>query len=240
MATDQPTTVAVHVPSNHRQAERRLIALVHAGVYEIDSHGQVWKIARQVRNRWDLASIRYVPYPRRRAEKRMRSGYLLLSASISSAMVIGLAHRLVWQYFRGDIPDGLVINHRNGLKDDNRPDNLEVVTPSGNTKHAYRAGLMDEHGERNPAAKLTDNQVGQIRQAYAEGGYTMQALADRFGVRCQHVSRLIRGERRPKQEGPIARQNLRRNPSEKDPVTGQFIGPVARSRRQVPPAEPRP
>lgn len=210
------------VPSNHRQAERILIALVRRGEWEIDANGQIWRTSIRQGNRWTGES-RLISCPRRRVEKRLSHGYLMVRATIDNRRVCGLAHRLVWQHTNGDIPDGAVINHRNGLRDDNRPTNLETGSYSDNQKHAHRAGLLDEHGQRNPAAKLKDNHVAQIRNAYANGGYTQQQLADRFGVRHQHVSKIVKGERRPKQGGPVARKDLRHSTVKKDPTTGRFI-----------------
>lgn len=41
-------------------------------------------------------------------------------------------HRLVWIYHHGPIPDGMTINHRNEVKDDNRIENLELLTSRDN------------------------------------------------------------------------------------------------------------
>lgn len=50
-------------------------------------------------------------------------------------------HQVVWLYFKGAIPDGLEINHKNGKTYDNSLGNLEAVTRSENERHAYRLGL---------------------------------------------------------------------------------------------------
>lgn len=48
-------------------------------------------------------------------------------------------HRLVGLAFLGEPPSNEhVINHKNGIKDDNRLENLEWVTISENTLHGYR------------------------------------------------------------------------------------------------------
>jgi len=60
-------------------------------------------------------------------------------------------HRLIAECFIGKIPNGLVINHKNGIKTDNRIENLEYVTISYNVLHAYKTGLRiinNEHKER--------------------------------------------------------------------------------------------
>jgi hypothetical protein len=45
-------------------------------------------------------------------------------------------HRLVYESFRGPIPDGLEINHIDGNKKNNSLENLEAVTRKQNLHHA--------------------------------------------------------------------------------------------------------
>ena len=51
-------------------------------------------------------------------------------------------HQAVALAFHGIKPDGLVVDHINGVKTDNRPENLEYVTSSENTKRQYATGLL--------------------------------------------------------------------------------------------------
>lgn len=62
---------------------------------------------------------------------------------------IGYVHRLIWEHVHGPIPPGMQINHINGVKDDNRIANLELVTPSENSLHSYRIGHSRADGEHN-------------------------------------------------------------------------------------------
>lgn len=161
-----------------------------SGVFTVDNGGRIWRDGK-------------------RAERHTGSGYLQVRVMRGGVRYYTTAHRLVWHATMGPIPEGMVVNHKNGIKDDNRPENLEVVSYSENTKHAYRTGLKDQHGEMNPAAKLTDPQVESIRKLYATGQYTMDQIGKMFGVRFQHVSRIVRGQRRPLQGGPVAPEDLR-------------------------------
>lgn len=77
-----------------------------------------------------------------------------------------MAHRFIWEHVNGRLSEGLQINHINGVKDDNRIENLEAVTPSENLKHAYRIGLSDARGEKNGRYKHGRH----IRAALARAG----------------------------------------------------------------------
>lgn len=107
-----------------------------------------------------------------------------------------LAHRLVYRHFIGPIPDGLTINHLNGHKDDNRPENLEPATPSEQVIHALRVLEVgrDQRGEKNAMAKLTADQVSLIRQR-RQNGERLASIAEDFGVSYQAISKVARGDR---------------------------------------------
>ena len=45
-------------------------------------------------------------------------------------------------------------------------------------------------------ARLTGSDVGDIRAATAEGGLSLQQIAEQYGTSRQHVSRIVRGEQR--------------------------------------------
>lgn len=64
-------------------------------------------------------------------------GYVEWNLSISGKKKSYLAHRLVYQTFKGDIKDGYVINHKDGNKTNNNLDNLEEVLPSENILHSF-------------------------------------------------------------------------------------------------------
>ena len=47
-------------------------------------------------------------------------------------------HRLVWEAFKGEIPKGYVIDHKNADKKDNRLDNLQLLTHQENALKYHR------------------------------------------------------------------------------------------------------
>lgn len=55
------------------------------------------------------------------------------------------AHRLVYETFVGPIPQGMVIDHINGIKDDNRLENLRCISQSENAINAQKNGHKGQH-----------------------------------------------------------------------------------------------
>lgn len=76
-------------------------------------------------------------------------------------------HRIVANMFVFQ-PDGkYIVNHKNGIRNDNHYKNLEWCTDQENVDHAINTGLSPI-GDKNPNAKLTNNQVHEICRLMCE------------------------------------------------------------------------
>ena len=81
-----------------------------------------------------------------------------------------LLHRLLATAFILNPDNNPCINHINGIKNDNRLDNLEWCTVSENTQHSFDTGLQKPAiGETNAMSKLTEKQVLEIKQRLNSG-----------------------------------------------------------------------
>lgn len=85
----------------------------------------------------------------------------------------------------------VIVNHIDGDKTNNRVDNLEWTTYSGNVKHSYVVGRDTSNGEQHYNAKLTEEDVLQIRSLYngARGIYT--ELSQQFNVSDTTIKSII-------------------------------------------------
>jgi len=134
----------------------------------------------------------------KRAEKKTRNGYYMLRANVkeNGKYFSVMAHRVIWSYFNGPIPDGMEINHKNGFKSNNCIENLELVTRSGNRQHAKRNGLLrPAKGLESGRGKLSDNDVREIRVLLAQG-VMQKDIALCYNVRPNQISRINTGARR--------------------------------------------
>lgn len=95
-------------------------------------------------------------------------------------------HRLVWESRNGSIPSGLHINHIDGDKDNNHPDNLELVTPEQN-----QIRRILRNGEQVNTSKLTAEKVRKIREKKSQG-VESDKLAEEYGVSKSAINRLLR------------------------------------------------
>ena len=90
-----------------------------------------------------------------------KSGHLRVNLSnVRTALV----HRLVLEAFVGPCPDGMQCWHNDGDPTNNRLENLRWETPSNISKGRFLHGASLK-GEANPRAKLTEDDVREIRQS---------------------------------------------------------------------------
>jgi hypothetical protein len=109
-------------------------------------------------------------------------------------------HKLVMAAFVGPRPDRREVNHKNGIRHDNRLENLEYVSHSENLRHAVRIGLYPV-GDEHPCSKLRADQVADIRRRVAIGHLHRDIAAD-LGISKTTVGDICRGKSwRPRNEG---------------------------------------
>lgn len=117
-------------------------------------------------------------------------GYLAVKLHRADRGTSASIHRLVCAAFHGAPEAGQQAAHLDGNRENNRADNLKWVSPKENTAHKREHGTH-QAGERHPRAKLTAEQVAEIRRS----GETARELAERFGMHPVSIRQIRSGRR---------------------------------------------
>ena len=173
--------------------------------YEVSSLGRVRSKDRHVLVSGSRRSVEYMAFKAGRLLKPdpTTSGYL--QVCISGQRKVGI-HRLVAMEFCSGFQSGKVVNHLNGVKTDNRAENLEWITHAENLAHAYEVlGIpkpgKGKFGSEHPgsiAVVGTDMNTGQefwygsIREAARDGFSTSGIIHCCKGLYSQHRGRYWR------------------------------------------------
>lgn len=129
--------------------------------YKVSSHGRIKRLAQEkVWNRlWGIKERIMNP-------PKSRKGYLfvrLLNVTIHWDVKV---HRLVALHFIPNVEQKPEINHKNGIKSDNRVENLEWCTHSENIRHRYEVlwqrwhqywKFWKDHNRSKPVLQYTEN-----------------------------------------------------------------------------------
>lgn len=76
-----------------------------------------------------------------------------------------LWHKVIWQYYNGDIPEGIQINHIDENKTNNAISNLNLMTPDGNANWGTRNSRISETKTNIPSMS---KKVAQINKNTGE------------------------------------------------------------------------
>lgn len=163
------------------------------GLYSVTEDGKVWAHEKQTRTpnggfrkdggRWLTLS---------RVTKR--TAHLRVYLHANGKTIGMLVHRLVAMAYIPNPQNLPHINHIDCDPTNNSVTNLEWCNPVMNGKHAFSNGLTKAPqpcpGEKNGSAKLTEENVKEIRQA-SQNGESGASIAKRYPVNAKTISDII-------------------------------------------------
>lgn len=175
-------------------AETSFLALLAIGVFSVDAKGRIWRHRRLIAGSHTGAPPYWKGIEPRRAEVSESDGYPTVMFSDGTIRQKVFAHRIVWMVSsKADIPHPMEVNHKDGIRTNTLPENLELMTPSGNVLHGIRVlgrKPSDQRGAKNPQARLTEAQVLEIRRLCETKAMAQSKVGQMFGISQRSVSEI--------------------------------------------------
>jgi transposase len=114
---------------------------------------------------------------------RAQTGYLVcgVPGDVENHSRHEHVHTLVAAAFLGPRPQGFQVNHKDGDRENPRPENLEYVTPTENSRH----------GVRRRMACLSDDKIQAVDEAYYVLGKSCRKISMELDVSIDHVRRYV-------------------------------------------------
>lgn len=125
-------------------------------------------------------------------------GYLMIKAYGRTRTV----HRIIAECFIPNEHGLKTVNHKNGNRLDNRVENLEWCSYAENNLHSWNMNRDDrskkikdsQTGSKNNQAKLTEEQVREIRRDYIPNTYGLRAqFAEKYEVSIGTIKNVVSG-----------------------------------------------
>ena len=103
-------------------------------------------------------------------------------------------HTFIAESFHGARPSPKhEVNHKNGIKKDNRPDNIEWVDRRHNLLHAADHGLKPRGEDSHLCTRLCEADVKEILRMGESKSQSF--IAKLFSVSQTHISKILRGQK---------------------------------------------
>ena len=159
--------------------------------YEVDEKGNIYSLPRLRKT----PTTEYLSKEKKLKPFLDKKGYLCVDLIGKNKRKTKKVHRIVAEAFIPIIENKPQINHKNGIKTDNRVENLEWCNNSENQIHAFANNLQKGNFEHhNSKLKLED--VLYIKNNYQKNkkGYGMRCMAKRFNVSVTSIQQILQGK----------------------------------------------
>lgn len=154
---------------------------------------EVWKDTVRYESLYsvsNLGNVIYKPTGEIKSLRKSTKGYSYIRMYRHKKKKYLTVHRLVAEAFIPNPDNKPFVNHINGIKTDNRVENLEWCTASENTAHAYKIGLRTQK-----PLKLTWEKVNKIRELFASQSITYRELGVMFNISGPTVFKIIKNQK---------------------------------------------
>lgn len=157
------------------------------GEYQVSNLGRIKSVDR-LTTRLCQYGIREYRIPEKILRTRLgTSGYLCVNLHHEGKQVTEMIHRLVALHFCKGYRDGLVVNHKDEVKTNNRADNLEWVTQTANVNH----GTAIQRKKKHPKAVVQISLSGEVVQTFP----SLRAAAKAVGHHPTQIGHCCHGDR---------------------------------------------
>jgi hypothetical protein len=150
----------------------------YEGFYQVSNLGRIVSLDRYVK-KWNGIKLHKGRVLTPRIDSK--SNRFSIQLNKEGKRINAAISRTVLLTFVGIAPGGTECCHNDGNCQNNRLENLRWDTPSNNQKDRIKHGTY-QYGEKNPSAKLSKNDVLDIREMYATGKYTQREIARMYHI----------------------------------------------------------
>lgn len=126
---------------------------------------EIWKEIKDYNGLYFISNLGNIKNAKGKILKQglCSQGYSRLNLTINNKYKTHRVHRLIAEAFIENIDNKPYINHINGIKNDNRIENLEWCTAKDNIRHAFKTGLkISAKGDKHGKSKISNELAKEI------------------------------------------------------------------------------